>query len=536
MSLRAVGYCRVSTEEQALSGFSLGAQRVAIESFIQSKGWQAGPIYTDAGISGRSDQRPALRRLLQDAAQGHFDVVVVHAIDRFYRSLSGLLAAIDAMRQDEVSLVSISENLDFTTPWGKLTLAVLGTLAEIYIDKLSLETQKGKLARAKQGIYNGSIPFGYCNGLCARCTDANGPGYCPLVGSPDRTGERSLVPHPIEAVGVRRAFRLSSSGLYSDRDIADYLNLASIRYRGRNYPLRPKRRPGDIERFGPPIFGRATVREMLLRVLYTGVVPYFGLNENKQKRKRRNALALYPGRHRALVPQALYDEAYLQRSQRKTTPTKAMQTGRALVYPLTGLLHCGGCGEGMRGTSNEQRKRYYQCSGRIKRSVACKQRAVQANDIEEQLAAELLNLKLADNWRFQVKQNLLQAEDKEAAFKKLTTRLERAKELYIDGDLTRSEYDRQRALYKEQMFDLTDLDISDIIATGYLIKNFKLIWETKSSSLKRKLLRSIIAAVTIRGNALTGWTPNSAFFPLLRHGSPFSWRPCHNGSDGGSYF
>ncbi len=75
-------------------------------------------------------------------------VVVVHAINRFYRSLVGLLRAMDELNHHRVSFVSITENLDFTTPWGKLTLAVLGTLAEIYIDKLRTETTKGLLEHA----------------------------------------------------------------------------------------------------------------------------------------------------------------------------------------------------------------------------------------------------------------------------------------------------------------------------------------------------------------------------------------------------
>lgn len=203
MKLRAAGYRRVSTEDQAETGHSLDAQQRAIEEFIRQRGWQPGPIYTDAGISDQLTQRPALTRLLQDAAAGQFDVLVVHSIDRFYRSLTGLITAMDVLRQNNVSFVSINENLDFTTPWGKLTLAVLGMLAEIYIDKLSAETKKGKLERVRKGYWNGSIPFGYCNGLCSNCTDTNGPGYCPRVGQPDQSDGERLIAHPLESVGLR---------------------------------------------------------------------------------------------------------------------------------------------------------------------------------------------------------------------------------------------------------------------------------------------------------------------------------------------
>ncbi len=60
------------------------------------------------------------------AEQHEFDVVIVHAIDRFCRDLSGLLTALHYLDQHQVTFVSITENLDFSTPWGKLVLAVLG--------------------------------------------------------------------------------------------------------------------------------------------------------------------------------------------------------------------------------------------------------------------------------------------------------------------------------------------------------------------------------------------------------------------------
>lgn len=81
-----------------------------------------------------------------------FDVVVVDKIDRFYRHLSGLLTSLDTLRSHGIAFASVQEKLDFTTPWGKLMLTVLGMLAEIYIDNLRQETRKGKLQRARKGL------------------------------------------------------------------------------------------------------------------------------------------------------------------------------------------------------------------------------------------------------------------------------------------------------------------------------------------------------------------------------------------------
>jgi DNA invertase Pin-like site-specific DNA recombinase len=107
---------------------------------------------------------------------------------------------------------------------GKLTLTMLGMLAEIYIDNLRQETQKGKLQRARDGWWNGNIPLGYCRGLCSRCDDPNGPGYCPDVGKPDKSDGRLLVIHPIDGKAVRTAFDLYLNEVQSNLLIAEKLN------------------------------------------------------------------------------------------------------------------------------------------------------------------------------------------------------------------------------------------------------------------------------------------------------------------------
>ena len=135
-SYRAVGYRRVSMREQ-VDGFSLDAQETHIQTYAESQGWQLIQVYTDAGISAKKgSRRPALEQMLKEAREGNFDVVVVDKIDRFYRHLGSLLTALDQLNNAGVAFASVQEKLDFTTPWGKLMLTVLGMLAEIYIDNV----------------------------------------------------------------------------------------------------------------------------------------------------------------------------------------------------------------------------------------------------------------------------------------------------------------------------------------------------------------------------------------------------------------
>ncbi|MCL7453306.1 MAG: recombinase family protein, partial [Anaerolineae bacterium] len=271
--MNAAGYMRASTDEQVNEGHSLDAQEHAIVEFCRARGWTLIEIYVDPGLSGALVDRPSLQRLLQDAAKGKFDVLVVHAIDRFYRDLQGLLSAFRQLQDLGVSFISITENLDFTTPWGKLALAVLGTLAEIYLDKLRIETSKGKKARARKGLSNGMPPLGYCRGNCAACTDPNGEGYCPRFGQPSLSPAGPADPwvaHPIEQAAVQLAFSHYATGEYSDGQIARLLN---EHCNGSGIGFQTKGRRGRCE---PGQFNKDSVRDLLQNVHYTGQVAYYG--------------------------------------------------------------------------------------------------------------------------------------------------------------------------------------------------------------------------------------------------------------------
>ena len=110
-------------------GHSLDAQATHIQNYIAAQGWRLVELYTDAGLSAKKGSpRPAFDRLLADARDDRFDVIVVDKIDRFSRHLGTLLVALDQLNSANVSFVSVQEHLDLTTPWGKLMLTVLGNL------------------------------------------------------------------------------------------------------------------------------------------------------------------------------------------------------------------------------------------------------------------------------------------------------------------------------------------------------------------------------------------------------------------------
>jgi len=528
--MKAVGYTRVSAEDQVEHGRSLAAQETLIRQFAAGRGWQLVHIYSDPGLSGRRDDRPGLLQLQADAAAGQFDVVIVHAIDRLYRRLEPLLKVLQTLQQNGVTCVSVVENLDFTTPWGKLALAILGTLAEIYIDRLSAETAKGKHQRAREGLWNGSIPLGYCTGRCAQCTDPNGPDYCPRFGGPDLGDGQNLVPHPIEAEAVRLAFEWYATAEYSDGAIAARLN--SQRYRwpdGREVALRPKSEAG---RQGPGVFTKDTVREVLGRVFYTGLVPYYGTDGQGRRRKRHEPVALYAGRHPALVSQELFARVQEVRRLLRKHPRRRGMT-RARQYVLSGVLRCAGCGSAMRGQGGAQGRHYYVCAGRLQHTTGCRLPATPAEQVEEALHRWLLALPVPADWQERLLSRL--GHDPQALTRQqaeIRARLARAAELYLAGLLSAERLAQEQREAQSRLQDLTPGEISAIIAVEEQLVRLQQQWDELEALEKKKLLRGVLTAAFVRGDALVAVQPAEQCYPLIKTilGQEEGF---YNGDDGG---
>ena len=121
-------YARVSTTNH---GQDVGMQTRDLEQFSTARGWNLVDSYVDVGISGAKDKRPELDRLMADAHRRKFDVVIVWKFDRFARSVSHLLRALETFNALGIGFVSLSESLDTSTPAGKMVFTVLGAVAEL---------------------------------------------------------------------------------------------------------------------------------------------------------------------------------------------------------------------------------------------------------------------------------------------------------------------------------------------------------------------------------------------------------------------
>jgi DNA invertase Pin-like site-specific DNA recombinase len=145
--MRAAIYARVSTTNH---GQDVTLQTRELQQFARARGWDIAGEYVDAGVSGTKDSRPELNRLIADAHKRRFDVVCVWRFDRFARSVSHLLRALETFKALGIEFVSFSEQMDTSTPAGKMVFTVLGAVAELERSLIVERVRAGlRNARAK---------------------------------------------------------------------------------------------------------------------------------------------------------------------------------------------------------------------------------------------------------------------------------------------------------------------------------------------------------------------------------------------------
>jgi DNA invertase Pin-like site-specific DNA recombinase len=165
--MRVAIYARVSTT----NGQDPSVQTRELREYCERRGWQLAGEYVDVGISRAKDSRPELNKMMADAHGRRFDAIVVWKFDRFARSVSHLLRALETFNALGIAFVSLSEQIDTSTPTGRMIFTVLGAVAELERSLIAERVRAGlRNARAK--------------GTAVRAS-ANQCG-CPTSGSPAR--------------------------------------------------------------------------------------------------------------------------------------------------------------------------------------------------------------------------------------------------------------------------------------------------------------------------------------------------------------
>ena len=201
-------YTRVSTDDQAREGCSLAAQKEACDLLCRLRQLPGTLPVEDAGYSAKSLNRPGIQQVLRDIRAGQIGAVVVWRLDRLTRRLRDLLDLVDLCDQHSVALVSVTEQLDTSTPMGRLMLAVLGAIAQWERESIGERVTLGRRHRQAAGGWMGG----------------HVPAACQVEGG---VGDRVLRPHPIHGPIASHAWHRIISG-ESLAEVATWLTAQGI--------------------------------------------------------------------------------------------------------------------------------------------------------------------------------------------------------------------------------------------------------------------------------------------------------------------
>ena len=158
---QAIGYVRVSTEQQASEGVSLEAQRAKIEHWCKANDYELVNVYVDAGISGKSmDKRPGLLDALKSLKKGM--ALVSYSLSRLARSTKDALSIGEAVAKKKADMVSLTEQIDTTTAAGKMMFQMLSVLAEFERNLVAERTTNALQHKKRTGQkYTNQTPYGF---------------------------------------------------------------------------------------------------------------------------------------------------------------------------------------------------------------------------------------------------------------------------------------------------------------------------------------------------------------------------------------
>lgn len=403
-------YVRVSTTNQAEEGYSIEEQKDKLSSYCNIKDWSIYNIYTDGGFSGANTERPALEKLIKDAKKKKFDTVLVYKLDRLSRSQKDTLYLIeDIFLENNIDFVSLLENFDTSTPFGKAMVGILSVFAQLEREQIKERMQLGKLGRAKSGKSMMWAKVAY--------------GYDYHIG----TGEMTV--NPWQSITVRSIYDWYLSGK-SITKIRDALN--------DNYPK-------------SPAWSYRIVRQILCNPVYCGYNQYKG--------------EVYKGNHEPIVSKKVFDKV---QEELKVRQRKAAETGNPrpfqAKYMLSGIAQCGYCHAPLKlilGMIRKDGTRFmkYECYQRIPRKTKgvtvynnnekCNSGYYYKEDIEAYVLKEISRLQNDIDYLDEIFDNpettTIDHDDYQKQIDELSNKLSRLNDLYIDNRITLEELQKRSA-------------------------------------------------------------------------------------------
>ena len=461
-------YIRVSTQEQAKEGYSIEAQTERLTAYCKAKSWAIHDVYTDAGFSGSNTQRPALQRLFADIDAGHVDCVLVYKLDRLSRSQKDTLYMIeDVFLSHNVDFVSMQENFDTSSSFGRAMIGILSVFAQLEREQIRERVTMGRAERAKAGLWHGGgyRPYGY--------------DYV----------DGHLVVNAIEAVMVREVFDLFLKKTPINA-IAAIIN----------------------ERYGRSL-GHSGIRSMLDMKLYLGLISWEGNT--------------YEGEHEPIIDEVTFKRAQVLLSDRRRIAASKPFPFKSRNL-LTGLMRCANCGASYFANGacsghapNKKYRPYYFCYSRAKTNRSkvidpnCKNPAYAVVDLDARIIGEIERIAhdhaYFQKLRTQERQRPSRSDaDRTALMQRideLDRQISRVVDLYQLGTISiheigqrtqklQAERDALQTTLNNMEVQKEDTRLSEEKALS-LLSSFDAVIETGEMDEKRELLQELIKEIVI---------------------------------------
>jgi site-specific DNA recombinase len=462
-------YCRVSTDEQAREGVSLEEQKERLTAYCRAMGWSTDPlIYVDDGYSAKNTDRPALKQLLQAIKSGHISKVMVTKLDRMSRRLLDLLTLIDSFQDNQVTFISTSEAFDTETPSGRLTLQVLGAVAEFERERIRERVIDNMFHAAKHGKWLTQSPYGY------------------------RLDEKKLVLHEPEAEIVRKIYDFYLNQGYGFYTIAKWLNKEGI-------PSRQNKQ-----------WSIRAIKLMLTNPVFKGTLVWNRVDSSKDSREERGQedWVVIPDCLPVIIASPVWERVQ-ERINGKKVPPRA-QTSPHL---LGGLLKCGNCGSSMSiswsGWPN--RIRVYRCSAN-KNKGTCTSRTFRADEVESWFKAglEQISNNFVQDYSAKLVEifQTIKRDTTEQHIRQARARYERKVEAYTAGLIELQDLMDEKKKWDDEILNLENKVEPE--ASSFDIKQLETEWKSKLQNgiaalnmlpveKAKALIRTLVERVTLLG-------------------------------------
>ena len=486
---RAVGYIRVSSEEQT-RGHSLDGQRDQIKKRCEQEGWDLVHIYADRGHSAwqqKSAKRPEFQKMLRDAENGEFDVVVVYSADRLGRNVLDSIKTLTTFMHLGTRLLSITEGPMTLDGEGKLPAFLTLLLAEIQSDKTSAHVTNGIRARRSKGRQWGALPYGYqrCDVRCLDSDDSHP--YCHH--------------HPDKAGFVVEAYEMYASGLHSMAQIASWLNQNGCRTNGHKAD-----RPGLVLNELP--FTHSAVSHILKNSFYAGYI-----------KDSEAESGIRPGVHRPIVTEELFEKVQSRFRDNRAKAGRKSKTPRM----LSKMVRCYRCNGRYNLTRQGSSRSLFLRMNRSEWSdCSCRGRSFTSRHLEEQVNRLFNHFELRQDWQNFVVDHFITGYDRDEVGREqawLEERRRRVNNMYLDQEISEDEYQTQIRTIRSGLESLRlPEDRESVMQAGDYLAKFPKVWQRADKTEKNVMLHHMLEAIyaDFETKRLHSIAPTASFIGPLR--------------------